>query len=206
MTLKKSKSMFTVCILLFFLIQTNLIFSLPNQQTFQRCNAFNYGVSINIMNNDNLPNEALTALEQENIQLKKYLLQLENQVLKEQIKQKSLQNNNTSTKPLKNNFFTKFYYYLHQLLHLTNDNLTLTNSIIDLANIQRKELLNMFVKKLFQSLPNNIIFFIIIFILLIPLIFINYLIKCYLLTYQLSIQRLKKGIVVQFYQYLTTTK
>ncbi|MBS2126593.1 hypothetical protein J8J04_02770, partial ['Fragaria x ananassa' phyllody phytoplasma] len=64
----------------------------------------------------------------------------------------------------------------------------------------------MFVKKLFQSLPNNIIFFIIIFILLIPLIFINYLIKCYLLTYQLSIQRLKKGIVVQFYQYLTTTK
>ncbi len=64
----------------------------------------------------------------------------------------------------------------------------------------------MFVKKLFQSLPNNIIFFIIIFILLIPLIFINYLIKFYLFTYQLSIQRLKKGIVVRFYQHLTTNK
>ncbi len=82
-----------------------------------------------------LPNEALTPLEQENIQLKKHLLQLENQVLKEKIKQKSLQNNNTSTKNLKNNFFAKFYYYLHQLLHLNNNNLTLTNIIIDLANI-----------------------------------------------------------------------
>ncbi|MBS2126165.1 hypothetical protein J8J04_00300 ['Fragaria x ananassa' phyllody phytoplasma] len=54
-------------------------------------------------------------------------------------------------------------------------------------------------KKILTSLPNNIIFLIIIF-------FINYLIKFYLFTYQLSIQRLKKGIVVQFYQYLTTNK
>ncbi|MBS2126281.1 hypothetical protein J8J04_01015 ['Fragaria x ananassa' phyllody phytoplasma] len=73
--------MFTVCILLFFLIQTNLIFALLNQQIFQRCNAFNYGANINIINN-NLPNEELTTLEQENLQLKKHLLQLENQVLK----------------------------------------------------------------------------------------------------------------------------
>ncbi|PEH36379.1 MULTISPECIES: hypothetical protein [16SrI (Aster yellows group)] len=64
----------------------------------------------------------------------------------------------------------------------------------------------MSIKKILPSLPSNIIFFIIISILLIPLIFINYLIKFYLFTYQLSIKRLKQGIVVQFYQYLTTTK
>ncbi|AOF54644.1 putative effector [Maize bushy stunt phytoplasma] len=60
----------------------------------------------------------------------------------------------------------------------------------------------MFIKKNLSSLSINII----IFIFLIPLIFINYLIKFYLFTYQLSIQRLKQGIVVKFYQYLTTTK
>ncbi|MEC4559026.1 MAG: hypothetical protein U9532_02565 ['Conium maculatum' witches'-broom phytoplasma] len=64
----------------------------------------------------------------------------------------------------------------------------------------------MFIKKILTSLPNNIIFFVIIFILLIPLIIINYLLKFYLFTYQLSIQRLKQGIVFKFYQYLTTTK
>ncbi|WP_252861547.1 hypothetical protein, partial [New Jersey aster yellows phytoplasma] len=56
--------------------------------------------------------------------------------------------------------------------------------------------------KILSSLSSNII----IFIFLIPLIFINYLIKFYLFTYRLSIKRLKQGIVVQFYQYLTTTK
>ncbi|WP_017191968.1 hypothetical protein [Poinsettia branch-inducing phytoplasma] len=60
----------------------------------------------------------------------------------------------------------------------------------------------MFIKKILSSLFSNSITF----ILLIPLIFINYLIKFYLFTYQLSIQRLKQGIVVKFYQYLTTTK
>ncbi|AYJ01080.1 hypothetical protein CWO85_03090 [Candidatus Phytoplasma ziziphi] len=60
----------------------------------------------------------------------------------------------------------------------------------------------MFIKKILPSLSINII----ISILLTPLIFINYLIKFYLFTYQLSIQRLKKGIVVRFYQYLTTIK
>ncbi|AOF54592.1 putative effector [Maize bushy stunt phytoplasma] len=64
----------------------------------------------------------------------------------------------------------------------------------------------MFIKKNLPALPNNLLLFIIIFTLLIPLIFINYLIKFYLFTYQLSIKRLKKGIVVRFYQYLTTTK
>ncbi|WP_017193158.1 MULTISPECIES: hypothetical protein [Candidatus Phytoplasma] len=60
----------------------------------------------------------------------------------------------------------------------------------------------MFIKKILPSLSINII----IFIFLIPLIFINYFIKFYLFTYQLNIQRLKKGIVVRFYQHLTTIK
>ncbi|WP_026072012.1 hypothetical protein [Poinsettia branch-inducing phytoplasma] len=60
----------------------------------------------------------------------------------------------------------------------------------------------MFIKKILSLLSSNII----IFIFLIPLIFINYLIKFYLFTYRLSIKRLKQGIVVQFYQYLTITK
>ncbi|WP_017192979.1 hypothetical protein [Italian clover phyllody phytoplasma] len=65
----------------------------------------------------------------------------------------------------------------------------------------------MSIKKILPSLPSNIIIFLIIIsILLIPFIFINYFIKFYLFTCQLSIQRLKQGIVVQFYQYLTTAK
>ncbi|TKA88192.1 MAG: hypothetical protein QS2022_1720 [Candidatus Phytoplasma asteris] len=58
----------------------------------------------------------------------------------------------------------------------------------------------MFIKKILSSLSSNIIFI----LLIIPLILLNYLIKFYLFTYQLSIQKLKQGIVVQFYQYLTT--
>ncbi|MGE9276561.1 MAG: hypothetical protein ACQKHC_01555 [Candidatus Phytoplasma pruni] len=60
----------------------------------------------------------------------------------------------------------------------------------------------MFLKKISSFLTTNIIFI----LLLIPFYLISYLIKFYLFTYQLSIQRLKKGIVVQFYQYLTTIK
>ncbi|WP_017191949.1 hypothetical protein [Poinsettia branch-inducing phytoplasma] len=60
----------------------------------------------------------------------------------------------------------------------------------------------MFIKKNLSFLSSNIIFI----LLLMPFYLIFYLIKFYLFTYQLSIQRLKQGIVVQFYQYLTTTK
>ncbi|MBS2126580.1 hypothetical protein J8J04_02690, partial ['Fragaria x ananassa' phyllody phytoplasma] len=60
----------------------------------------------------------------------------------------------------------------------------------------------MFIKKIPLFLINNIIYM----IFLIPIYLIYFCIKFYLFTYQLSIQRLKKGIVVQFYQYLTTTK
>lgn len=62
----------------------------------------------------------------------------------------------------------------------------------------------MFIKKIFQSLPSNLIFFIITLISFIPIITIYYVIKFYLFTVKLSINQLKQGIVVQFYQYLTT--
>ncbi|AYJ01553.1 hypothetical protein CWO85_00900 [Candidatus Phytoplasma ziziphi] len=62
----------------------------------------------------------------------------------------------------------------------------------------------MLIKKLFQSLPSNLIFLIITLFSLIPLITIYYVIKFYLCTVKLSIRQLKQGIVVQFYQYLTT--
>ncbi|MGL9687670.1 MAG: hypothetical protein ACQBVK_02680 [Candidatus Phytoplasma sp. TWB_XP] len=62
----------------------------------------------------------------------------------------------------------------------------------------------MFIKKIFQSLPSNLIFFIITLLLFIPIITIYYVIKFYLFTVKLSIQQLKQGIVVQFYQHLTT--
>ncbi|WP_026071961.1 hypothetical protein, partial [Vaccinium witches'-broom phytoplasma] len=61
----------------------------------------------------------------------------------------------------------------------------------------------MLIKKIFQSLPINLIFFIIILILFIPVITIYYVIQFYLLTVKLSIHQLKQGIVVQFYQHLT---
>ncbi|WP_017191969.1 hypothetical protein [Poinsettia branch-inducing phytoplasma] len=60
----------------------------------------------------------------------------------------------------------------------------------------------MFIKKISSFLTTNIIFI----LLSIPFYLISYLIKFYFWTYQLSIQRLKQGIVVQFYQHLTTTK
>ncbi|PQP79162.1 hypothetical protein RS022_06140 [Candidatus Phytoplasma rubi] len=62
----------------------------------------------------------------------------------------------------------------------------------------------MFIKKIFQSLPSNLIFFIIALLSFIPIITIYYVIKFYLFTVKLSIHQLNKGIVVQFYQYLTT--
>ncbi|QKX95165.1 MAG: hypothetical protein RP166_2050 [Rapeseed phyllody phytoplasma] len=62
----------------------------------------------------------------------------------------------------------------------------------------------MFIKKIFQSLPSNLIFFIITLLSFIPIITIYYVIKFYLFTVKISIHQLKKGIVVQFYQYLTT--
>ncbi|TKA88139.1 MAG: hypothetical protein QS2022_1110 [Candidatus Phytoplasma asteris] len=64
----------------------------------------------------------------------------------------------------------------------------------------------MFIKKIFQSLPSNLIFFIIILLLFIPIIIVYYVIKFYLFTVKLSIHQLKKGIVVQFYQHLTTKR
>ncbi|MFG6084705.1 MAG: hypothetical protein AB3F67_4170 [Candidatus Phytoplasma solani] len=62
----------------------------------------------------------------------------------------------------------------------------------------------MFIKKIFQSLPSNLIFFIITLLSFLPIIAIYYVIKFYLFTVKLSIQKLKQGIVVQFYQHLTT--
>ncbi|WAN63031.1 hypothetical protein RS022_06590 [Candidatus Phytoplasma rubi] len=62
----------------------------------------------------------------------------------------------------------------------------------------------MFIKKIFQSLPSNLIFFIITLLSFIPIITIYYVIKFYLFTVKLSIHQLKQGIVVQFYQHLTT--
>ncbi|MGL9687384.1 MAG: hypothetical protein ACQBVK_01095 [Candidatus Phytoplasma sp. TWB_XP] len=64
----------------------------------------------------------------------------------------------------------------------------------------------MFIKKIFQSLPSNLIFFIIILLLFIPIIIVYYVIKFYLFTVKLSIHQLKQGIVVQFYQHLTTKR
>ncbi|QKX95322.1 hypothetical protein [Candidatus Phytoplasma asteris] len=62
----------------------------------------------------------------------------------------------------------------------------------------------MFIKKIFQSLPSNLIFFIITLLSFIPIITIYYVLKFYLFTVKLSLHQLKQGIVVQFYQYLTT--
>ncbi|PQP79415.1 hypothetical protein C6B37_01420 [Candidatus Phytoplasma phoenicium] len=62
----------------------------------------------------------------------------------------------------------------------------------------------MLIKKIFQSLTSNFIFFIVILISFIPIITAYYIIKFYLFTVKLSIHQLNKGIVVQFYQYLTT--
>ncbi|WEX19414.1 MAG: hypothetical protein QS2022_1280 [Candidatus Phytoplasma asteris] len=64
----------------------------------------------------------------------------------------------------------------------------------------------MLIKKIFQSLPINLIFFIIILLSFIPIIIFYYVIKFYLFTIKLSIRQLKKGIVVQFYQHLTTKR
>ncbi|QKX95235.1 hypothetical protein [Candidatus Phytoplasma asteris] len=61
----------------------------------------------------------------------------------------------------------------------------------------------MLIKKIFQSLPSNLIFCIIILFSFLPIITIYYVIKFYLFTVKLSIYQLKQGIVVQFYQYLT---
>ncbi|TKA87854.1 MAG: hypothetical protein QS2022_3990 [Candidatus Phytoplasma asteris] len=62
----------------------------------------------------------------------------------------------------------------------------------------------MLMKKIFQSLPSNLIFFIITLLLFIPIITIYYVIKFYLFTVKLSLHQLKQGIVVQFYQHLIT--
>ncbi|PQP79244.1 hypothetical protein C6B37_02275 [Candidatus Phytoplasma phoenicium] len=62
----------------------------------------------------------------------------------------------------------------------------------------------MLIKKIFSSLPSNFIFFIITLLLFIPIIIVYYVIKFYLFTVKLSVHQLKQGIVVQFYQYLTT--
>ncbi|PQP79793.1 hypothetical protein C6B37_01055 [Candidatus Phytoplasma phoenicium] len=62
----------------------------------------------------------------------------------------------------------------------------------------------MLIKKIFQSLTSNFIFFIITLLSFIPIIIVYYVIKFYLFTVKLSIHQLKQGIVVQFYQYLTT--
>ncbi|PQP79486.1 hypothetical protein C6B37_01800 [Candidatus Phytoplasma phoenicium] len=62
----------------------------------------------------------------------------------------------------------------------------------------------MLIKKIFQFLPSNFIFFIVILLSFIPIITIYYVIKYYLFTIKRSLHQLKKGIVVQFYQYLTT--
>ncbi|WZN38378.1 hypothetical protein M33023_01870 [Candidatus Phytoplasma asteris] len=64
----------------------------------------------------------------------------------------------------------------------------------------------MLIKKIFQSLPSDLIFFIITLLSFIPIITIYYVIKFYLFTVKLSIYQLKQGIVVKFYQYLTTKK
>ncbi|TKA88094.1 MAG: hypothetical protein QS2022_3430 [Candidatus Phytoplasma asteris] len=61
----------------------------------------------------------------------------------------------------------------------------------------------MLIKKIFPSLPSNLIFFIIILLSFIPIIIVYYVIKFYLFTVKLSIHQLNKGIMVQFYQYLT---
>ncbi|MDC9032272.1 hypothetical protein M8044_000495 [Columbia Basin potato purple top phytoplasma] len=64
----------------------------------------------------------------------------------------------------------------------------------------------MLIKKIFQSLPNHLIFFIITLLSFLPIITIYYVIKFYLFTVKLSIHQLKQGIMVQFYQYLTTKR
>ncbi|KND62796.1 hypothetical protein AlmWB_00030 [Candidatus Phytoplasma phoenicium] len=60
------------------------------------------------------------------------------------------------------------------------------------------------IKKIFSFLPDNFIFFFIIFISFIPIIIVYYFIKFYLFTLKLSIHQLKQGIMIRFYQYLTT--
>nr|ABU55756.1 hypothetical protein [Clover phyllody phytoplasma] len=62
----------------------------------------------------------------------------------------------------------------------------------------------MFIKKIFQSLPSNLIFFVITLLSFIPIIIVYYVIKFYLFTVKLSLHQLKQGIVVKFYQHLTT--
>ncbi|WAN63452.1 hypothetical protein RS022_05970 [Candidatus Phytoplasma rubi] len=64
----------------------------------------------------------------------------------------------------------------------------------------------MLIKKIFQSLPSNLIFCIIILFSFLPIITIYYVIKFYLFTVKLSIRQLKQGIVARMYQYLTTKK
>ncbi|RMI87649.1 hypothetical protein [Candidatus Phytoplasma solani] len=61
----------------------------------------------------------------------------------------------------------------------------------------------MLIKKIFSSLPSNLILFIITLLSFLPIITIYYVIKFYLFTVKLSINQLKQGIVLQFYQYLT---
>nr|ABU55733.1 hypothetical protein precursor [Malaysian periwinkle yellows phytoplasma] len=64
----------------------------------------------------------------------------------------------------------------------------------------------MFIKKIFTSLPSNLILFIITLLSFIPIITIYYFVKFYLFTVKLSIHQLKQGIVARMYQYLTTKK
>ncbi|PQP79172.1 hypothetical protein C6B37_02475 [Candidatus Phytoplasma phoenicium] len=62
----------------------------------------------------------------------------------------------------------------------------------------------MLIKKIFQFLPSNFIFFIITLLSFISIIIIYYVIKFYLFAVKLSIQQLKQGIVVKMYHSLTT--
>ncbi|MDV3166566.1 MAG: hypothetical protein Q8807_02740 ['Waltheria sp.' little leaf phytoplasma] len=62
----------------------------------------------------------------------------------------------------------------------------------------------MFIKKIFSSLPSNLLLSLSLLLVLMPIITIDYVIKFYLFTVKFSINRLKQGIVVRFYRYLTT--
>lgn len=62
----------------------------------------------------------------------------------------------------------------------------------------------MLIKKIFQSLPSNLVLFLITFLVFIPVLTIYCVLKFYLFTVRLSIQQLKKGLFVRFYQYLTS--
>lgn len=75
---KKIFFYFIISVLFLGIYQTTNIYALPTHHTLQRCNAFNYGESINIINNNDHTPDELQILTEENNKLKKRLLQLEN--------------------------------------------------------------------------------------------------------------------------------